>query len=128
MPIKPMEDCKDYSFRNICKNSTRQKPMKIVHCIGKKCPLYQTKFTRLIVSCEGDSSVGIWGDQSEVLIERRFVDEEHGYTEENRKWIKEQFQTLFRELFDDPSTRCQFEDECYGCGRLKTDCVCPKEM
>ena len=125
MPIKQRTDCQFYHFDYCDKKISSTHQYK---CIGMTCKAYKTKFIKLIATCEGDRSVGIWGDLSEILIERRFVELEYGYTEENRKWIKEQFQALFRELFDDPSTRCQFEDECYGCGKLKAECSCPKEI
>jgi hypothetical protein len=95
---------------------------------SKGCGYYENKFIKLHISCHGDPSVGIWGDQTEVLIERRFIEPDRTasgeYIEADRKFIKEQITALFKELWDDPNTGCWFEDECLECHRLKTECVC----
>jgi hypothetical protein len=111
-----INDCKNLQSQNICKIKDYQK------CIGKDCPDYQTKFIKLNVSCQGDRSVGIWGEDTEVLIERKFID--GGYGDDCREFIKEKITDIFKELFDDGSTSCRFEDECWNCGKIKTECKC----
>jgi len=110
-------DCKELEYGH-CSHGVKCSPA---------CSLFKPKYIKLLVSCEGDRSVGIWGDNTEVLIERRFIEPNYGEPAENRKWLREQITTIFKELFDDGSTRCQFEDECYGCKKPKTDCKCPTD-
>lgn len=87
----------------------------------------KSEYIKILVSCDGDPSVGIWGDQTEILIEKRFVTEDYGDPKETRKWLKEQLTPIFSELFDDQSTHVIFEDECWNCGKIGDECKCREE-
>lgn len=82
------------------------------------------QYTKLTVSCEGDRSVGIWGEETTILIDKKFISGEYGEISECRKWIRDHVADLFKELFDDNRTQAHFEDECCGCGELITECKC----
>ncbi len=111
------DDCQDLEYGR-CKRGFKCSPT---------CEKFNSKYIKILVSCDGDRSVGIWGDNTEVLIERRFIEGNYGPVAENRKWIKKEIAAIFKELFDDTSTRCPFEDECYNCGNPKPECKCPPD-
>jgi hypothetical protein len=93
------------------------------------CSLFKSKYIALEIQCDGDRSVGLWGDRTSVLIERRFIEsDDYGTPDETRAWFKKQMTTIFTELFDDNNIHAMFEDECYGCGKPKSECHCPKDI
>jgi hypothetical protein len=79
---------------------------------------------KLTISCEGDRSVGIWGEDTTILIDKKFISGDYGDAPDCRKWIRDKVADLFKELFDDNRTRACFEDECWECSNLKTECKC----
>lgn len=114
-----MLDCQSFRF-----NPCYHDPEAVRDC-KMKCTSYKSKYIKLFCQCAGDPSVGIWGDTAEVLIERRFIERED--SQEMRDLIRNTFTSLFKAIFDDEATQSQFEDECWGCNQLNTDCRCPKE-
>lgn len=85
----------------------------------------KSKYIKITIAGHGDPSVGIWGDETTIQLERRFVDDKlPGDNPENRKFIKYNMKSIFKELFDDNRINAWFEDECSQCGDLKTRCRC----
>lgn len=87
----------------------------------------ETNYIKLLVSSEGDRSVGIWGEITEVLIEKKFIDGEYGDEKSCRDFIKSKMVDIFKELFDDNRVSCIFEDECWNCHKLNTECKCRED-
>ncbi len=79
---------------------------------------------KLTISCQGDMSVGIPGEDTTILIDKKFISGDYGDAPDCRKWIRDKVEDMFKELFDDTRTQACFEDECWGCGKLKTECKC----
>jgi hypothetical protein len=84
----------------------------------------EPNYIKLNVSCQGDRSVGIWGEDTDILIDKKFISGDYGDAPDCRKWIKDKMEDIFKELFDDTRTRAIFEDECFNCGKLLTECKC----
>jgi hypothetical protein len=82
------------------------------------------KFIKLTVTSQGDRSVGIWGNEATLIIERKLVNGDYGDSKDCRKFIKESVIKMFNELFDDTRVHACFNDECWNCGQLLTDCKC----
>ncbi|MFA5037505.1 MAG: hypothetical protein WC479_10070 [Candidatus Izemoplasmatales bacterium] len=79
---------------------------------------------KLEIQGQGDRSVGIEGENTAILIERRFISGDYGDENDCRNWIRDKVVELFKELFDDSRVTARFEDECWDCGKIKSNCKC----
>jgi hypothetical protein len=81
-------------------------------------------YIKLHVYSRGDMSVGIGGEDTDILIDKKFINGDYGDAPECRKFIREKANEMFKELFDDGSTDSHFDDECPDCKKLLTECKC----
>jgi hypothetical protein len=87
----------------------------------------QTEYIKLHIYSRGDMSVGIGGEDTDILIDKKFINGDYGDAPECRKFIREKVNEMFKELFDDGCTYAYFDDECSNCNQLTTECKCRDE-
>jgi hypothetical protein len=85
------------------------------------------EYIKLHIQSQGDSSVGIQGDDTTILIDKKFINGDYGDAPECRDFIRTNISEIFKELFDDNIIFCHFEDECPNCKQLITECECRDE-
>ena len=73
------------------------------------------------VSTKGDPSVGIWGYQHTFKLDWLGLDEP-----EERERVRQIFHEAFSELCDELAD-IAFEDECWGCRKMKDACLCEEQ-
>ena len=72
------------------------------------------KEVKAIVSCFGDSSVGIFGSETKINLQI----EKQDFNDETAKFVTEKLTELFNEIWDD-NVKVEFEnykDKCRDCG------------